>query len=89
MSDRAYIIHSELLVDADDADLEIDGGVFYRDKEKAREKMVTVFNNTTEALKDEHDLQDCIVDIKGDRMVFSADGRVSLVMKIVPLEEAV
>ena len=43
----------------------------------------------SEALKDEHDLKDCIVDIKGDRMVFSADGRVSLVMKIVPLEEAV
>ena len=87
MSDIVYIVHSELLVDANDAETEIVGGVFYRDKEKAREKMVTVFNNTTEALKDEHDLQDCIVDIKGDRMVFSADGRVSLVMRIVPLLE--
>ena len=87
MGDKAYIIHSELLVDANDADLETDGGVFYRNIEKAREKMVTVFNNTTEALKDEHDLKDCIVDIKGDRMVFSADGRVSLMMMVQSLYE--
>lgn len=87
MSDIVYIVYSELLVDANDAETEIVGGVFYRDKEKAREKMVTVFNNTTEALKDEHDLQDCTVDIKGDKMLFSADGRVSLVMRIMPLCE--
>lgn len=87
MSDIVYIVYSELLVDANDAETEIVGGVFYRDKEKAREKMVTVFNNTTEALKDEHDLQNFEVVIKGDKMVFSADGRVSLVMKIVTLEE--
>ena len=52
MSDIVYIVYSELLVDANDAETDIVGGVFYRDKEKAREKMVTVFNNTTEALKD-------------------------------------
>jgi len=87
MSDIVYIVHAELLVDANDAYTEIVGGVFYRDKEKAQEKMVTVFNNMTESLKDEHDLQDCSVDIEGDKMLFSADGRVSLLMRIVPLEE--
>lgn len=87
MSDIVYIIHSELLVDANDAETDIVGGQFYRDKEKTREKMVTVFTNTTEALKDEHDLKDCEVVINSDKMVFSADGRVSLVMRIVPLLE--
>lgn len=87
MRDIVYIIHSELLVDANDAETEIVGGLFYRDKEKAREKMVTVFTNTTEALKDEHDLKDCIVDINGDSMVFSADGRVSLTMLVQSLYE--
>ena len=87
MSDIVYIVHVELIEDAKDAYTEIVGGVFYRDKEKAREKMVTVFNNMTEALKDEHELVDCSVDIEGDKMLFSADGRVSLLMKIVPLEE--
>ena len=87
MSDIVYIVYSELLVDANDAETDIVGGVFYKDKEKAREKMVTVFINTNEALKDEHDLQDCIVDIKGDRMVFSADGRVSLTMLLQSLYE--
>ena len=87
MSDIVYIVYSELLVDANDAETDIVGGLLYRDKEKAREKMVTVFNNTTEALKDEHDLKDCIVDIKGDSMVFSADGRVSLLMRVQSLYE--
>lgn len=87
MSDIVYIVYSELLVDANDAYTEIVGGVFYRDKEKAREKMVTVFNKTTEALKDEHNLQDCEVIINGDRMVFSADGRVSLTMVVQSLYE--
>ncbi len=87
MSDIVYIVYSELLVDANDAETDIVGGLFYRDKEKAREKMVTVFNSTTEALQDEHDLQDCIVDIKGDRMVFSADGRVTLTMLVQSLYE--
>ena len=87
MSDIVYIVYSELLVDSNDAETDIVGGLFYRDQEKAREKMVTVFNNTTEALKDEHDLKDCIVDIKGDRMVFSADGRVSLTMLLQSLYE--
>lgn len=87
MSDIVYIVYSELLVDANDAETDIVGGVFYRDKEKAREKMVTIFNNTTEALKDKHDLKDCIVDIKGDRMVFSADDRVTLTMLLQSLYE--
>lgn len=85
MSDIVFIVYSELLVDSNDAETDIVGGLYYTDKEKAREKMVTVFNNTTEALKDEHDLQDCIVDIKGDRMTFSADGRVSLTMLVQSL----
>lgn len=89
MSDIVYIVHSELIVDSFDPDVEVVGGVFYRDKEKAREKMVTVFIKTTEDLKDEHDLQDCEVAINGDKMAFSADGRVSLFMQIVPLEEGV
>lgn len=87
MSDIVYIIYSELIEDSNDAETDIVGGLFYKDKEKAREKMVTVFNTTTEALKDEHDLQDCMVDIKGDRIVFSADGRVSLTMMVQSLYE--
>ena len=94
MKDKVYIIHSELLVDSNDAYTEIVGGVFYTDVEKAREKMMTVFNNTTKALKDEHDFTDCRETRYKDsgwqgvyKMVFSADSRVSLVMQIMQLDE--
>lgn len=87
MSDIVYIVHSELLVDGNDAETVIVGGLFYRDKEKAREKMVTVFMNKTEALTDEYGLKEPMVIIKRDRMIFSADGRVSLTMLIQSLNE--
>lgn len=87
MSDIMYIVYSELLVDGTTLVADIVGGLFYRDKEKAREKMVTVFNKKTEAIKNEHDLKDCRVFIKGDMMLFFADGRVSLTMLVQPLYE--
>lgn len=86
MNKYVYIIQGTTILDPKNAEVEIVGDTCYLDIETARRRMKEEFLDKIVILKRECDMADCKEEIYADLARFFADGRKTLVMKIVELK---